>query len=92
MSSTHGRSGARHQWLRGFCQGTGVGTGQGSVAAETFRLLQQQGPIEHLRVLVLLAHRRPQLGSTGPPLLQRFLEQQPDWIEWLLPVLSDSAR
>ena len=51
------------------------------LAAETFRLLQQQGPIEHLRVLVLLAHRRLQLGPTGPPLLQRFLEQDVTWVD-----------
>jgi predicted transposase YdaD len=51
------------------------------LAAETFRLLQQQGPIEHLRVLVLLAHRRLQLDPTGPPLLQRFLEQDVTWVD-----------
>ena len=51
------------------------------LAAETFRLLQQQGPIEHLRVVVLLAHRRLQLGPTGPPLLQRFLEQDVTWVD-----------
>ena len=51
------------------------------LAAETFRLLQQQGPIEHLRVLVLLAHRRLQLGPTGPPLLRRFLEQDVSWVD-----------
>ena len=51
------------------------------LTAETFRLLQQQGPIEHLRVLVLLAHRRLQLDPTGPPLLQRFLEQDVTWVD-----------
>ncbi|MFN7898677.1 MAG: DUF2887 domain-containing protein [Synechococcaceae cyanobacterium] len=51
------------------------------LAAETFRLLQQQAPIEHLRVLVLLAHRRLNLGPTGPPLLRRFLDHDVTWVD-----------
>jgi predicted transposase YdaD len=49
--------------------------------AETFRLLQQQEQIEHLRVVVLLAHRRLNLGSPGPQLLRRFLEQEVTWVD-----------
>ena len=50
------------------------------LAAETFRLLQQQ-PIAELRVVVLVAHRRLALGPTGPPLLRRFLEQDVTWVD-----------
>ncbi len=39
---------------------------QRRLGAETFRLVQQQEQIEHLRVVVLLAHRRLGLGSRGP--------------------------
>ena len=45
------------------------------LGAETFRLLQQHEEIEHLQVLVLLAHRRLTLGTREPLLLRRFLEQ-----------------
>jgi predicted transposase YdaD len=51
------------------------------LGAETFRLLQPQEQIEHLRVVVLLAHRRLNLGSPGPQLLQRFLEQEVTWVD-----------
>ena len=51
------------------------------LGAETFRLVQQQEQIEHLRVLVLLAHRRLGLGSRGPLLLRRFLRQDVTWVD-----------
>jgi predicted transposase YdaD len=51
------------------------------LGAETFRLLQQHGEIEHLRVLVLLAHRRLALGTREPLLLRRFLEQDVTWVD-----------
>ena len=54
---------------------------QRRLAAETFRLLQQQEQIEHLQVLVLLAHRRLALGSGGPALLQRFLRDEVTWVD-----------
>ena len=50
------------------------------LGAETFRLLQQQEQIEHLRVVVLLA-RSLNLGSPGPQLLRRFLEQEVTWVD-----------
>jgi predicted transposase YdaD len=50
------------------------------LAAETFRLLQQHEEVEHLQVLVLLAHRGLTLGSTQPLLLRRFLEQDVTWV------------
>jgi predicted transposase YdaD len=49
--------------------------------AETFRLLQQHQEVAHLRVLVLLAHRRLDLGSSQPLLLRRFLEQDVTWVD-----------
>jgi predicted transposase YdaD len=51
------------------------------LAAETFRLLQQHEEVEHLKVLVLLAHRRLALGSTQPRLLRRFLEHDVTWVD-----------
>ena len=51
------------------------------LAAETFRLLQQHEEVEHLQVLVLLAHRRLSLGSTQPHLLRRFLEHDVTWVD-----------
>jgi hypothetical protein len=51
------------------------------LAAETFRLLQQHEEVEHLQVLVLLAHRRLSLGSTQPLLLRHFLEQDVTWVD-----------
>jgi predicted transposase YdaD len=51
------------------------------LAAETFRLLQQHGEVEHLQVLVLLAHRRLALGSSQPLLLRRFLQQDVTWVD-----------
>jgi predicted transposase YdaD len=51
------------------------------LAAETFRLLQQHEEIEHLQVLVLLAHCRLTLGSREPHLLRRFLEQDVTWVD-----------
>jgi predicted transposase YdaD len=51
------------------------------LAAETFRLLQQHEEVEHLQVLVLLAHRRLALGSTQPRLLRRFLEHDVTWVD-----------
>jgi predicted transposase YdaD len=51
------------------------------LAAETFRLLQQHEEVEHLQVLVLLAHRRLGLGSTQPLLLRRFLEKDVTWVD-----------
>jgi predicted transposase YdaD len=51
------------------------------LAAETFRLLQQHEEIDHLRVLVLLAHRRLALGKRQPSLLQRFLKHDVTWVD-----------
>ena len=51
------------------------------LAAETFRLLQQHEEVEHLQVLVLLAHRRLDLGSTQPRPLQRFLQEDVTWVD-----------
>jgi predicted transposase YdaD len=51
------------------------------LAAETFRLLQQHEEVEHLQVLVLMAHRRLALGSTQPRLLRRFLEHDVTWVD-----------
>jgi predicted transposase YdaD len=51
------------------------------LGAETFRLLQQHEEIEHLQVLVLLAHRRLTLGTREPLLLRRFLEQDVTWVD-----------
>ena len=51
------------------------------LAAETFRFLQQHEEVEHLQVLVLLAHRRLALGSTQPLLLRRFLERDVTWVD-----------
>ena len=51
------------------------------LAAETFRLLQQHEEVEHLQVLVLLAHRRLALGSTQPRPLRRFLQQDVTWVD-----------
>ena len=42
------------------------------LGAETFRLLQQHVEVEHLQVLVLLAHQDLALGSSQPRPLQRF--------------------
>ena len=51
------------------------------LAAETFRLLQQHEEVEHLQVLVLLAHRGLTLGTREPHLLRRFLEQDVTWVD-----------
>ena len=51
------------------------------LGAETFRLLQQHEEVAHLQVLVLLAHRRLDLGSSQPLLLRRFLEQDVTWVD-----------
>ncbi len=51
------------------------------LGAETFRLLQQHEEVEHLQVLVLLAHRRLALGSSQPPRLQRFLQEDVTWVD-----------
>jgi hypothetical protein len=42
------------------------------LGAETFRLLQQHVEVEHLQVLVLLAHQDLALGSSQPRPLRRF--------------------
>jgi hypothetical protein len=51
------------------------------LAAETFRLLQQHEEVEHLRVLVLMAHRRLALGNRQPSPLQRFLKHDVTWVD-----------
>ena len=51
------------------------------LGAETFRLLQQHEEVAHLQVLVLLAHRRLALGSSQPPLLRRFLQEDVTWVD-----------
>ena len=51
------------------------------LAAETFRLLQQREDVSHLRVLVLLAHRRVAHGSSQPRLLGRFLQEDVTWVD-----------
>jgi predicted transposase YdaD len=51
------------------------------LGAETFRLLQQHEEVEHLQVLVLLAHRGLTLGTREPHLLRRFLEQDVTWVD-----------
>jgi predicted transposase YdaD len=51
------------------------------LGAETFRLLQQHEEIEHLQVLVLLAHRRLGLGTREPLPLRHFLEQEVTWVD-----------
>jgi predicted transposase YdaD len=50
------------------------------LAAETFRFLQQHPQVEHLRVVVLLAHDRLRLGSRQPDVLARFLGEGVTWI------------
>jgi predicted transposase YdaD len=51
------------------------------LAAETFRLLQQHEEVEHLRVLVLMAHRRLDLGNRQPSPLQLFLKHDVTWVD-----------
>jgi predicted transposase YdaD len=51
------------------------------LAAETFRLLQQHEEVEHLRVLVLIAHRRLNLGNRQPSPLQRCLKHDVTWVD-----------
>jgi hypothetical protein len=51
------------------------------LGAETFRLLQQHVEVEHLQVLVLLAHQDLALGSSQPLLLRRFLEHDVTWVD-----------
>jgi predicted transposase YdaD len=51
------------------------------LAAETFRLLQQHEEVEHLQVLVLLAHRGLALGSSQPRPLRRFLQEDITWVD-----------
>ncbi len=51
------------------------------LGAETFRLLQQHEEVAHLQVLVLLAHQRLALGSSQPPLLRRFLQEDVTWVD-----------
>ncbi len=50
------------------------------LAAETFRFLQQHPRVEHLRVVVLLAHGRLGLGPRQPDVLARFLGEGVTWI------------
>lgn len=50
------------------------------LAAETFRFLQQHPQVEHLRVVVLLAHGRLRLGPRQPQALGRFLAEEVAWI------------
>ena len=55
---------------------------QRRLGAETFRLLQQHEQIEHLKVVVLLPHRRLALGGGGGPrLLRRFLRHDVSWVD-----------
>ena len=54
---------------------------QRRLGAETFRLLQQHEQIEHLKVVVLLPHRRLALGGGGPRLLRRFLRHDVSWVD-----------
>lgn len=51
------------------------------LGAETFRLLQHHDTITHLRVLVLVPHRRLALGRDGPLLLRRFLRHDVTWVD-----------
>jgi predicted transposase YdaD len=51
------------------------------LGAETFRLLQQHVEVEHLQVLVLLAHQRLALGSSQPRPLRRFLQEDVTWVD-----------
>lgn len=54
---------------------------QRRLGAETFHLLQQHETIRHLRVLVLVPHRRLALGSDPPRLLRRFLRHNVTWVD-----------
>lgn len=54
---------------------------QRRLGAETFHLLQQHEVIRHLRVLVLVPHRRLVLGSQPPRPLRRFLRQDVTWVD-----------
>ena len=54
---------------------------QRRLGAETFRLMQQHEEIDHLRVLVLLAHRRLALGKSQPSPLRRFLKHDVTWVD-----------
>lgn len=54
---------------------------QRRLGAETFHLLQQHEVIRHLRVLVLVPHRRLALGSQPPRPLRRFLRQDVTWVD-----------
>jgi len=54
---------------------------QRRLGAETFHLLQQHEAIRHLRVLVLVPHRRLALGSDPPRPLRRFLRQDVTWVD-----------
>ena len=51
------------------------------LAAETFRFLQQQPQVRHLRVVVLLAHSRLNLGPRQPAALGRFLTEDVAWVD-----------
>jgi predicted transposase YdaD len=51
------------------------------LAAETFRFLQQQPQVRHLRVVVLLAHGRLNLGPSQPAALGRFLTEEVAWVD-----------
>jgi predicted transposase YdaD len=51
------------------------------LAAETFRFLQQQPQVRHLRVVVLLAHGRLNLGPMQPAALGRFLTEDVAWVD-----------
>ena len=52
---------------------------QRRLGAECFRFLQQHPRVQHLQVVVLVAHRRLALGNDQPLLLQRFLAQDVTW-------------
>ncbi len=49
------------------------------LAAETFRFLQQHPKVQHLRVVVLMAHGRLALGPRQPSALARFLAGEVTW-------------
>ena len=54
---------------------------QRRLGAESFRFLQQHPRVQHLQVVVLVAHRRLALGDDQPLLLQRFLAQDVTWVD-----------
>ena len=54
---------------------------QRRLGAESFRFLQQHPRVQHLQVVVVVAHRRLALGNDQPLLLQRFLAQDVTWVD-----------